>query len=111
LLHQIDESGIEEDEAILRVIDDVDDLIDEQAGIYGVANCAHARNAIIEFEMAVAVPGQGGDAIARLDAQCDQGIRQLRAAFQQSRVVGPVIRSVRRSREYFNVRKRSRCVG
>src|SRR3982074_115933 len=56
LLHQVDEGGIEEDEAILGVIDDVDDLIDEQAGVHGVTNTAHARNPIIKLKMAVPLP-------------------------------------------------------
>ena len=111
MLDQIDEGGIEEHEAVFGVIDDVDDLLDEQARVDGVAHRAHAGDAVVQLEMAVAVPGQRRDAVARFDAERDQRVGELRPALQQAGVVGALIGLVRRSRDDLDVGEvRAACV-
>ena len=68
LLEQRHEGQIEEDEAVGRVIDDVGDLVVEQARVDGVAHRADARDAVVELEVPVAVPRQRRDPVAATDA-------------------------------------------
>ena len=68
-LQQRYEGEVDEDVRILGVVDDVDELLGEQARIDGVQDGAHARHAVVELEMPVAVPRHGADAIARVDAE------------------------------------------
>ena len=77
LLDRRQEVEVDEEELILGVVDDVDDLLGEEPRVDGVADRAHAGDAVIELEMAVAVPGQGADAVARLDAEGEQGFGHL----------------------------------
>ena len=59
------------------MVDDIGDLIGEQARIDGVADGAHAGNGEIQFEMPVGVPGQSRHPIAVNHAEGRQGMRQL----------------------------------
>ena len=74
LLHQRQERQVEEQQRVLRVIDDVGELPGKQPRIDGVAHGADAGYGVIELEMAIPVPGQRGDAVARLHAQIAQRI-------------------------------------
>ncbi len=69
LLHQRREAQVEEDDLVLGMVDDVAELIGEEARVDGVADGADAGDAEIELVMAVAVPGEGPDAIADADAE------------------------------------------
>ena len=69
LLDQRHENRIEEDVAIFGMVDDVLDLLRKQARIDGVQDAAAAGHAVVQLEMAIAVPGQRGDALAMTDAQ------------------------------------------
>src|SRR5579885_2833224 len=77
LLDERDEGEVEEDVAVLGMIDDVDDLLGEEARIDGMADRAHAGDAIIDLEMAKAVPGKRADAVRLLDAQPNERIGEL----------------------------------
>ena len=77
LLDRGQQVEVDEQELVLGVIDDVDDLLGEQARVDGVADRTHAGDAVIQLEMPVAVPGQGADAVARLDAQRRERLRHL----------------------------------
>ena len=55
--------------AILGVVDDVGDLVGEQARIDGVTDRADAGDAVVQLEMAVVVPGERRDALALADAE------------------------------------------
>ena len=68
---------VDEEELILGVIDDVDDLLGKEARVDRVADRAHAGNAVVQLEVAVAVPGQRADAVADLDAQREQRLGDL----------------------------------
>src|SRR5579862_6828463 len=76
-LDQWDERRLDEQEPVRGMIDDVDDLLVEQARVDRVAHRADAGYAVIELEMAISVPGQGADPVARLDAEAQQRPREL----------------------------------
>ena len=59
------------------MIDHIDNLFVKQPWIYGVANGAHAGNAKIKLEMAVPVPGDGGDTVACYHAEFGQRLGLL----------------------------------
>ena len=80
LLDQRHERRIEEQPAILGVIDDVGDLLFEQPRIDGVADEARAGHAVVDLEVPEVVPGQRGDAIALLHAEPLQRVRELARA-------------------------------
>ena len=69
LLDRVAADEVEEHGLVLGVVDDEHDLIVEEARIDGVADRAHAGDGIIEFEMAMVVPGERRDAIALRDAE------------------------------------------
>src|SRR6185312_3943200 len=77
LLDHIAADEIEEHRLVLGVIDDEHNLIVKEARIDGVADRAHARDGVIEFEMAVAVPGERCDAVALSDAEPGQRMSEL----------------------------------
>ena len=83
LLDQGQKRQIKEQEPVFGVVDDVDELLGEQARVDGVADRAAPRNAVVQLQVAVGVPGQGPDSVAGLDAQLREGIGQL---------FGPLIR-------------------
>ena len=66
------ERQVEEAMAILGMIDDVSELVGKQARIDGVDHRARAGHRVIELEVAIAVPRERADAIARLHAQARQ---------------------------------------
>ena len=59
------------------MIGDIDDLFGKQARVDGVQHGADARNPVIAFQMAIAVPGQGRDTVTKRDTQADEGLCQL----------------------------------
>jgi hypothetical protein len=74
------EGQVEEQHLVVGVVDDVGDLFRVQAGIDRVQHGAGARDAVIQFEVPVAVPGQRGHPVAHGDAQAVQRIGQLARA-------------------------------
>ena len=64
------------------MVDRVDDLLVEQARVGGVQHGAEAGDGVEQFEMAVRVPRQAGDAVAGFDAEALQGVGGLRRARQ-----------------------------
>jgi hypothetical protein len=74
LLDHVAADEVEEHGSVFGVIDDVDDLVVEQSRIDRVADRAHARDGVVEFEMAVTVPGEGRDAIAYGDPEPRQRV-------------------------------------
>jgi len=80
LLNERQEGGIDEENGILRVVDDVSDLLGKESGIDGVNDRPAARDGVIEFVMAVRVPGERGDAVLMLYTEPDQRIGELARA-------------------------------
>src|SRR5579875_98406 len=61
------------------MIDDVTDLLREEARIDGVADGADAGGGVIELEMPIGVPGKRADAVAFADAKGSEGVGELRS--------------------------------
>ena len=69
---------VEEHIRVFRVMHDVLDLVGKEPRIDRVQNASRAGYAIIDFQMAPAVPGEGRDAIA---VTCPQRVERVRDAF------------------------------
>jgi hypothetical protein len=67
--HDVGERGVEEDHLVLRVADDVAQVVLEQADIQRVQHGPHRRDREVQLEVAARVPAERGDAVARADAQ------------------------------------------
>ena len=74
--------------AILRMVDDPGDLVGEQPRIDGMADRADPHDAVPGFEMAPGVPGDGGDAVAELDAVAIEPLRDFQRACMNFGVIG-----------------------
>ena len=89
--------------AILGMIDDVGDLVGEQARVDGVTDRAHAGDAVVQLEVAMVVPRERGDALAGPDAESVlQGAGQLLRALAERGIGGPVHRRIRRARHHLD---------
>ena len=94
-LEQRQEHRVGEQIAVLGVIDDVGDLVREQARVDRVADRADARDAVVELEMAMVVPGKGRDPVAHADLELRlERVGQLPDPGAQLRIAGPVRRLV-----------------
>ena len=62
------------------VIDDVGDLLREQARIDGVTDGAAARDGVVDLEVAEAVPGERADAVGRSHPERAQRVGELARA-------------------------------
>ena len=67
---------VDQQHRVLGVVDDVDDLLWEQADIDSVQDRAHAGHGEVGFEVGLAVPGEGTDAVGVADAKAAQGSGQ-----------------------------------
>src|SRR3984957_10821303 len=74
--------------AILRMVDDPGDLLGKQPWIDGMADRADPHDAVPCFEMAPGIPGDGGHAIAELDAVAFQPLRDLQRALVDFSIIG-----------------------
>jgi hypothetical protein len=81
------------------VVDDVDELLGEEARVDGVAYGADAGDSVVQLEMPVSVPGKGRHAVAGLDAKCAQPMRQLGDPLVNVLVGGAVNAAFRRDRD------------
>ena len=83
--------------AILRMVDDPGDLVGKQPRIDGMADRADAHDAVPGLEMAPGVPGDGGDAVAELDAVAVEPLRDLQCAIANFGVIGAMDRAFDRA--------------
>ena len=104
-LEQRHEGQIGHDDPVLGVVDDPGDLFGKEAGIDGVIDRAEAGDAVPGLEVAVAVPGQGGHAVAELDPVALQTFGDLERPFADLGVGRPVHRTLDRPRRDLLVRK------
>ena len=74
---QRQEGLVDEQDAVLGVVEDIHQLFREQARVDGVAHQAGTGHTEIGFQVAVVVPGQGGDPVALFQAQAQQRRTQL----------------------------------
>ena len=63
--------------AVLGVVDDVGQLLGREPDVERVQHGPHAGDGEIGLEVALVVPAEGADAVARLDAEPGQGGGQL----------------------------------
>ena len=84
--------------AVFRMVDDPGDLVGEQPRIDGMADGADAHDAVPGFKMAPGVPGDGGDAVAELDAVAVEALRDLQRAIADFGVIGAMDGAFDRSR-------------
>ena len=88
LLQNRNKGEIGHHHAVFGMIDDPGDLVGEQPGIDGMADRADAHDAVPGFEMAPGVPGDGGDAVAELDAVAVEPLRDFQRAVADLLVIG-----------------------
>ena len=69
---QRQEGQVEEDVLVFGVIRDVGDLVFMQARIDGVQDGTHARDAIVQLQVTIAIPCQRADPVGGLDTQRGQ---------------------------------------
>jgi hypothetical protein len=69
-----EEREVEADDRVARVVDDVRELVVEEPRVDRVDHRAHARDCVVQLEVAKAVPREGADAIALADAQATQRV-------------------------------------
>ena len=98
------EGQVDERHAVFGVVHDPDDLLDEQAWIDGVIDRADAGDAVPGLQVAVPVPRQGGDAVARLDPVARQALGDAHRARAHIPVVGAMDRALHQPRHHFPIR-------
>ena len=67
---------IDEEHLVGGVVDHEGELFGEEAQVEGVEDRAHAGDRVVEFEVAIIVPGERTDTVARLDPEIGQHVRQ-----------------------------------
>jgi hypothetical protein len=75
LLEQRHQHVVDEHDAVLRVVGDVGELVGEQADVQRVQHRAVARRRHVDLEVALRVPRERGHAVARLDPERAQRVR------------------------------------
>jgi hypothetical protein len=91
-LQQRQDQRIHEQQPVACMVEYVGDLLWKQARIYRVDHGAHAGDGVIKLEVAVIVPGQGGDTVAGPDPVPGQRRGQPAGARKGIAVAIPVAR-------------------
>ena len=97
------EGDVEEQHPVFGMVDDVDDLLGEEPRVDGVHHRAGTRHPVIEREVTVAVPGQRGHPVRRLDAQLGQRVGHLLGLVPDLRPGGPPDRPLGQARDDLGV--------
>jgi hypothetical protein len=74
--------GIHEDKDVLRVLQDIGDLVGEEARVHRVQHRAHARDGVVELQVLARVPAEGRDPVAGPHAEPDQRLGEFPSAFR-----------------------------
>ena len=74
---QRNERGIDDDAAVLGVVDDIRQLLGREPDVERVQHRPHAGDGEIRLEVALVVPAEGADAAIRPDAEPGEGGGQL----------------------------------
>ena len=80
LLPERQQAFVDEHGAVVGVVDDVGELVGVEAEVEGVEDAAHERDAEVGLEVRAVVPAERGDAIARPDAEIEQGAGEAAGA-------------------------------
>ena len=99
-LQQGHECQVDEQHAVLSMIDDPDDLLGKQPRVDCVVNSPDAGDAVPAFKMAPGVPGQRRNTVARLDALARQPLRHLECAPTNIGIGGAVDGAFERTRHH-----------
>ena len=103
LLGERRERQVEEDVAVFRVVDDEHQLLGKKPRIDGVDHGAHSGDAVVELEVAEAVPGERADALALSHAQPRERLGEALRAPVRLAVRIPVDRTLDGARDDFRV--------
>ena len=79
-LHGGDEVLVHEQHRVLRVVDDIRELVGEEPDVDRVEDGPHARHGEIRLEVPVAVPPEGAHPFASLHTEARERVGQLRHA-------------------------------
>ena len=80
LFEQRQEGQVGEDQHVFGMVHDIGDLRREKPGVDHVTDRAHARYAVIQLVMAIAVPRQGRDPVAFPDSKRPERFRKFPGA-------------------------------
>ena len=95
LLPQRQKAFVDDQQPIFGVVDDIGEFRGAEAKIQRVQDAAHQRDGEVGLEMGAVIPGQRADAIARADAERQQGLREAARTDGEVRVPITVQRPVR----------------
>ena len=110
LVHDRLERRIIDHHLVFGVIDDVFELVFEQARIAGVQHAAHPRDAEPADQVARVVHGEAGDLVALAEAQRLQRLAHLLRITAHARPVGAGLAAIRPAGDDFTVRGFPGCV-
>src|SRR5690349_9473380 len=79
--YQSNEAGVHEQQTVTGVVDDIDDLIREQARIDGVADETRTRDSVINLQMPMVIPTERSNAVSALQTPGGKCIGELATAF------------------------------
>jgi hypothetical protein len=97
------EAEIGEDDPVFSVVDDVAELLGEQARVERVADRPDAHDPVPGLDMAAGVPGQRRDPVARQDAEPQQGVGHPLGAGVDRGIAGADDRPLDRAADDFAV--------
>ena len=103
--NDIDAAEVDEEEAVLGVVDHVDQLLWEEPGVYRVQDRTHARDAEERLEVARMVPRDPAHALTGLDAEAGERLGQAPRARVRLAVIGAVDRPLDVARDDLHVAK------
>jgi len=109
-LDQRQEAGIEEQQPIFGVVDDVLDLLREEARIDRVQNRPHSGHAVVQLHMPITVPGQRRDPLTGADAKRRQRVRQLAGTAPEVGIGTTMDRPLARARDDLRLRMQAGSV-
>ncbi len=99
LLPERQQRFVDQQELVLRVIDDVGELLGVEAEVEGVEDAADERDGEIGLEVRAVVPGERGDAVAGDDAEVGEGAGEPPGAVAEVAHGVAVNRLVREARD------------
>ncbi len=77
----VDEVLVDQDDPVPRMVDDVGELLGEEADVQGVTDGADAGDREVGLEVAVMVPGEGPDPVPLVHAELAEAVRETAGPF------------------------------
>ena len=108
LLEGLEQRAVDEERAVGGVVDDVGQLVGVQARVERVHHRAAQRHGEVELQVAVLVPAERRDAVAGLDAERCEGVRELARAAREVGVAVAVDAAVGEAADELVVRELGR---